>query len=210
MKKTGLTLLLLTAAIIEGALSGNLYFSTLFGPSDVQIPGYIRFVLSFAPGGLFMFAVLAVYWYTARTAGLIRKTIVSVATMILGCICFFAAQWITLHITDVVKEWPTWQAAVGGLAGSVLMMMVLKFLLRPYSWRSVFLLSAAGGILGGVCMSTAPIIVKLFNVQLIDVDIYRPTFIVFFIGWQGIMTVLLSLPILVQAQRESTPSVAQI
>lgn len=199
-------LLIGLAGIIIGCISAFSYAIDLLVQEPLAFYAYI-----FGPGGVFGFAVAVIYFKNAEHK-LAWRFGGAVVITVTGFICYPIAFYTTFLITALTNSVayggaliiaPV-AAAVGGFFVTCLFVSILQAVTKKYSRLDVKF-GFYGGLLGALLIDSITYVTNSrINAPDPDFSVVFLSSCIFFVGWQTIMLMIISGPLLKKADNQIT------
>jgi hypothetical protein len=175
---------ILLLGVFTGAASGYVMNFIIAAPGD-YFQGHSMLFEFTIPGGLFGLAVCTLYVWKATPLLDMRAILKVIQIILAGVFSYFAAcNIVFFFLLDNLEA--SVIGFIGGGVGTILFLLGLAMITRAYSIKAILASVICGAIL------SAYLTPLLFPVSS---DNYQGIYI-FFIGWQAIMLVVISIPLL--------------
>jgi hypothetical protein len=218
------SLLIGAVGIIIGCISAfSFSFITLNWVSEVNptLEFMVLFVARFAPGCTFGFAVAVIYFINAEQK-LARRILWAGVITITGLVSYEIAFWITFMTTSLAFTGgaaliaaPA-AAAVGGFVATSIFLFILQAVTNKYSDMQ-FNFSLCGGLLGALLIDSIAYVINSAYVMnsnatatSIDATAVFLSSCIFFVGWQTIMLLAISSPLLIKEAKNQITTLTAV
>jgi hypothetical protein len=164
--------------------------------------------LAFVPGCMFGLAVAIIYYININDAEKYTalRLFIAGGITVMGLLCYEVAFWITIFLTtahsqDISLIAAPAGAAIGGFIATWLFITYLQIVTKKYAAvRNKF--SLYGSLLGALLIDSIAYVISVAESP--DTSVIFIYNCVFFIGWQTIMLLIVSGPLLKKADNQIT------